>query len=327
MRLRRFVGVLAALALSLASACDGRGGADSRVVRIGHFPNMTHAHALVARALAREGKGWFEERLGEGVRVEWFTYNAGPSAMEALLAGSLDATYVGPSPAINAHVRTGGAEVRVIAAAARGGSALVVRGDGTLREPQDFRGKRIATPQLGNTQDVACRAWLADHGLRTSLTGGDAFVVPTENPDQIPLFQRGDLDAAWTVEPWVSRLELEAKGRVLVEDRDALTTVLAASARFLGERPALARALAAAHAELTQWIARHPEEAKRLARAELAAETTRAPSVELLDRAWSRMRFDVAVAPAEFESFLGAARKVGFLRDARGLARLVEIPQ
>mgnify|MGYP003694119083 CR=1 FL=1 len=327
MRLRRFVGVLAALALSSASACDGRGGADSRVVRIGHFPNVTHAHALVARALAREGKGWFEERLGEGVRVEWFTYNAGPSAMEAMLAGSLDATYVGPSPAINAHVRTGGAEVRVIAAAARGGSALVVRGDGTLREPQDFRGKRIATPQLGNTQDVACRAWLADHGLRTSLTGAMRSSCRPRTRTRSH-FSSGATSTPHG--PWSPGSRASSSRR-----RGASSSRIATrSPRFSPRAPDSwesarpSRALSPPPTPSSRNGSRAIPTRRSASRGPSSPPRPPAPHrPELLDRAWSRMRFDVAVAPAEFESFLGAARKVGFLRDARGLARLVEIPQ
>ena len=139
----------------------------------------------------------------------------------------------GPNPAINAYARSRGEEIRIVAGAVNGGSALVVQPDAGLGKPADFRGKRIATPQFGNTQDVAARAWLAAGGLRITQTGGDAQVLPTANPDQLALFQRKQVDAVWTVEPWVSRLELEAGGKILVEEKDAVTTVLAASAKFL----------------------------------------------------------------------------------------------
>src|SRR5436305_13898634 len=130
------------------------------VIRVGHFPNITHAQGLVAHNLSRQGKGWFEERLGPGIKIEWFVYNAGPSAMEAVFAQSIDLTYVGPGPALNAYTKSNGEEVRLIAGAANGGAALVVQPDQNLNAPADFRGKKIATPQLGNTQDISCRAWL-----------------------------------------------------------------------------------------------------------------------------------------------------------------------
>ena len=198
----------------------------------------------MAHHLTRHGRGWFEQRLGPGVKIEWFVYNAGPSAMEAILANSIDLTYVGPNPAINAYAKSRGREIRIVAGAANGGAALVVQPDSQLKVASDFRGKRIATPQLGNTQDVAARAWLAAGGLRITQTGGDAHVIPTSNPDQLVLFKQKQLDAVWTVEPWVSRLEMEARATVLLEEPDAVTTVLVTSVKFLGaNRRALARPL------------------------------------------------------------------------------------
>ena len=320
--LRAFI---AAVLVVLAAACGGGEPASKgeAVVRIGHFPNVTHAHGLVAHALSRAQKGWFEERLGPGVRVEWYTYNAGPSSMEALLAGSLDATYVGPNPALNTYLKSKGEEIRVLGAATRGGAALVVQGDGRIRSAADMRGKKVATPQLGNTQDVACRAWLKAHGYEVTQTGGDVTVLPTQNPDQLALFKKGDLDAAWTVEPWVSRLEREAGGKVLVSEDDALTTVLVASAKFLSERPGVARRIALAHRELTAWIVANPGEAQRLVRSELLAETRQEVSAELLAHCWPRMRFDAAISIDDFTKFVKAAEGVGYLLAAGDLGRLV----
>lgn len=319
---------LLALAAALAACGDRAGSADGgKVLRVGHFPNVTHAQGLVAHAMTREGKGWFEERLGPGVTIEWFTYNAGPSAMEAVFAGSLDLTYVGPSPALNAFVKAKGAGIRVVAGAARGGAALVVQGDGRIAKPADFKGRRVATPQLGNTQDVACRAWLAAQGFTVTQTGGDVSVIPTQNPDQLALFKKGDLDAVWTVEPWVSRLEREAKGRVLVEEGDTVTTVLVASAKFLQTQPELAKKFVAAHEELTKWVGANPAEAQRLLRAELLAETRADMPQELLAHCWPRLRFDAAIAPGAFDAFVKAAQSAGFLKDAGDLSRLIQAPR
>ncbi len=133
---------------------------------------------------------------------------------------------MGPSPALNAYVRSGGSEIRVVGGAAIGGAALVVQSDDRIKTPADFRGRKIATPEFGNTQDVACRVWLGAQGFKITQLGGDVQVIPTANPDQLVLFQRGDIDAAWTVEPWISRLELEGQAKVYLEQRDAVTTVL-----------------------------------------------------------------------------------------------------
>jgi NitT/TauT family transport system substrate-binding protein len=150
--------------------------------------------------------------------------------MEAIFADAIDLAYVGPSPAINAYAKARGEDIRIIAGAAEGGAALVVQPDAGLRRAADFKGKKIGTPQLGNTQDVAARAWLSSGGLRITLTGGDAQVIPTANPDQLSLFQQRQLDAVWTVEPWVSRLEIEAGGKVLLEETGSVTTVVVTGA-------------------------------------------------------------------------------------------------
>jgi NitT/TauT family transport system substrate-binding protein len=312
--------LVAALAACGDAPSDGR-----KHVRVGHFPNVTHAQGLVAHGLTRAGKGWFEERLGPDVAVDWYTFNAGPSAMEALLAGSIDVTYVGPSPALNAHVKSAGHEVRIVSGAARGGAALVVQGDGRIKSPADFRGKKVATPQPGNTQDVACRAWLTAQGFKVTQTGGDVTVVPTENPNQLPLFVKGDLDAAWTVEPWVSRLEREGGGKVFFEEKDAVTTVLVASAGFLERDADTARRFVKAHEELTKWLVDHGDEAKAKVRAEIAEETKKEMPAELLAQCWPRLRFDTTIAAADLESYVKAAQAAGFLKDAGDLSRLVQV--
>ncbi|MGA3006716.1 MAG: ABC transporter substrate-binding protein [Opitutaceae bacterium] len=296
--------------------------AEKITLRVGYFPNITHAQGLIGSETTREGRGWFEQRLGPDVTIQWFAYNAGPSAMEAIFAGSIDLTYVGPSPVLNAYIRSEGDEIRVLAGAAQGGAALVVHEGGDIRTPADFRGKRIATPQLGNTQDVAARAWLKKQGFRVTLTGGDVQVVPTANPDQFPLFQQGQLDAVWTVEPWVSRLVLEAKGRVFLEQDDAVVTVLVASVNLLKTHPGLAEKFRSAHAELTAWINAHPAEAQALVRAALKADTRREMPAALVAGAWHRLHFTDQVAPAQFAALVADAQSVGFLRNAIPLDRL-----
>jgi NitT/TauT family transport system substrate-binding protein len=317
--------LLAFAALSLLAA-QGSVWAQGATLRVGHFPNITHVQALVARAMERQGKNWFAERLGPDVKIEWYVYNAGPSAMEAIFAKSLDLTYVGPNPALNAYARSRGEEVRVIAGAVNGGSALVVQGDSTLAKPADFKGKRIATPQFGNTQDVAARAWLVAGGLRITQTGGDAHVLPTSNPDQLSLFQSKQLDAVWTVEPWVSRLESESGGKILVEEKDAITTILVSSAAFLKDNRDMAKRFVAAHRELTEWIQKNPEEAQRLAREELQASFKLGMPAELVARAWTRMAITPDTTLAAFQSFVKSAQAVGFLRDTPDLSRMIEAP-
>jgi NitT/TauT family transport system substrate-binding protein len=296
------------------------------VLRVGHFPNITHAQALVAHNLSRQGKGWFEERLGSGTRIEWFVYNAGPSAMEAIFAQSIDLTYVGPGPALNAYTKSNGAEVRLIAGSANGGAALVVQPDQPLKTAADFRGKKIATPQLGNTQDISCRAWLLAGGLKITQLGGDAQVLPTQNPDQLSLFQQKKVDAVWTVEPWVSRLERESGGKILVDEKDVATTVLVSSAKFLANQRELARKFAEAHAALTDWMAKNPDEAQKLIKAELLAETRSDIAADLIAQSWKRIVFTAEVPRPSIESFLQNSLKTGFIKTAPDLTKLFEKP-
>jgi NitT/TauT family transport system substrate-binding protein len=312
------------LLCAIATATVAR--AQGITLRVGHFPNITHVQALVARQLERQGKSWFADRLSGGVKIEWYAYNAGPSAMEAIFANSIDLTYVGPSPALNAYARSRGEEIRVVAGAVNGGSALVVQRDSQLTQAADFRGKRIGTPQLGNTQDVSARAWLAAGGLRITQTGGDAQVLPTANPDQLTLFLRKGLDAVWTVEPWVSRLELEAGGKVLVEETDAVTTVLVARAKFLSENRDLAHRFVAAHRELSEWIRQNPAEAQRLMSEEMRVSFRATLSPELVARAWARTTITTEISPAAFQTYVTNAQKAGFLRDVPNLSWLIETP-
>src|SRR5947207_1725635 len=314
---------ISSLSMLLAVMTAGPASGETKI-RVGHFPNITHAQGVIAHALSRQGKGWFEQRLGEGTKIEWFVYNAGPSAMEAIFANSIDLTYVGPGPALNAYTKSNGEEVRLIAGAANGGSGLIVQPDSNLKSPADFRGKKIATPQLGNTQDISCRAWLTEGGLKITQLGGDAQVLPTQNPDQLGLFKAKRIDAVWTVEPWLSRLEQEASGKALVEEKEAATTVLISSVKFLNHQRDLAKKFAQAHAELTDWIAKNPDEAQRLIKAELLEETKSDMSPQLIAAAWKRIVFTADTPRAEDEKFMQNSVRAGVIKTAPDLSKLFE---
>ncbi|HZV82644.1 MAG TPA: ABC transporter substrate-binding protein, partial [Geobacteraceae bacterium] len=179
-------------------------------VRIGYFANITHAQALVGKA-----NGTFEKKAGS--KIDWKIFNAGPTAMEALLSGAIDIAYVGPNPALNAYVRSGGKALRIIAGAASGGASLVVHRDGGIRTVSDLKGKRVATPEFGNTQDIALRHWLKEKGMKP---GSDLQVMPVKNAEILDLFMQKKIAAAWVPEPWVSRLIYEADGRIFLDERN-----------------------------------------------------------------------------------------------------------
>jgi NitT/TauT family transport system substrate-binding protein len=268
--------------------------AETEPLRVGFFPNLTHAPALAARQLEREGKDQHEAALPACVKLEWRSFNAGPSAMEALLAGAIDVAYVGASPALNAHVRTKGAEIRVLAPVAQGGNALVVRKDSGLKMPKDFIGRILGTPQLGNTQDVDARTWLREGGLNVHLSGGDAHVIPAQNADLMLLFSRGEIDAVWTVEPWVTRLTSEFGGVIAHENRDSLITVLVTTRAALEKRRPEVEAFVRSHYALCARLRADQAWQEKLVRAGLAAELrSQPPKAELIGPALARVRFAV----------------------------------
>ena len=300
------------MALLLVAGCNQE-DPNSKVIRMGGFPNVTHVQALVARNMSRHGEGWFERYL-PGYSIEWYTYNAGPTAMEALFGRTADLTYVGPSPALNAYAVSAGREVRILAGAVNGGAALMVAPGSNIHTPADFKGRSIATPQLGNTQDVSCRAWLTRNGLSCTLEGaGDCRVAPTPNSMQLQLMKQGDIDACWTVEPWVSRMESMADARILVQEPDVVTTVLVGRVGWLKHHPQEAATIIRAHRELTQWILDHPEEAQARVVEELT-ELTQAPmEPELVRSAWKRLKMTTEIDLPGLKQFVEDAQAADLL--------------
>lgn len=298
-----------AIAVSLAPLVQAQ-----TVIRVGAFPNITHPQAMVGKA-----NGWFEKAMGSEARVEWKSFNAGPSAIEALFANAIDMTYIGPNPTINGYVRSNGEAVRVIAGATSGGAALVVRNDSGIQKPEDFHGKKVASPQMGNTQDVALRSWLKSHGLKTADKGGDVQVIPIANPDQLALFLKKELDAAWAPEPWASRLVREANGRIFLDERTLwpqgqfVTANLIVSTKFLREHPELVKRWLRAHVELTDWIGQHPAEAEQLLNQQIQRETGKALSRQVLDDAYARMQPTYDPLRGSLVSAAKSAFEAGFL--------------
>jgi NitT/TauT family transport system substrate-binding protein len=283
----RLSGILAALLLGPLTM---RAQQKPVTVRVGYFPNITHAQALVGRA-----GGQFEKALGPGVQIEWKAFNAGPAAIEALFANAIDLTYVGPNPTVTGYVRSQGDAVRVIAGAASGGASLVVRQGAGIQKASDFHGKKVATPQQGNSQDIALRAWLRANGLKPREKGGDVQVLPITNADQFALFLKGQLDAAWAPEPWAARLVHEAGGKIFLDERDLwpnrqfVITDLIVRPKFLKEHPDVVRNFLRAHVELTDWIGKNPAQAKQILNQQLQKEVGKPLAPAVLDDAFSRM--------------------------------------
>jgi len=278
-------------------------------VRIGYFANITHAQALVGKA-----NGTFEKRTGS--KIDWKIFNAGPTAMEALLSGALDIAYVGPNPALNAYVRSGGTALRIIAGAASGGASLVVQKDGVIRSVNDLKGKRVATPEFGNTQDIALRHWLKEQGMKP---GRDLQVMPVKNAEILDLFMQKKIAAAWVPEPWVSRLLHEAGGRILIDERNIWpggkfpTAVLVVRAEFLSRNRDVVRGILEAHLETTEWINAQPARARKLVNAELAKLTRKPMAEAVVNDAFSRLLITYDPSRQSLMTMADRARSLGFL--------------
>jgi NitT/TauT family transport system substrate-binding protein len=286
--------LVAVCAVLLVAGCGGPGNSADGApgpapsLRLGYFANVTHAAAIVGL-----NRGYFSHELG-ATKVETQIFDAGPAAVEALFGGGLDAAYLGPSPAINAFLRSDGKAIRIIAGATSGGAQLIVRQG--INTPADLRGKTLASPELGNTQDVALRAWLSSHGLRNSVQGGgDVTIVPTKNADTLQLIKSGKLDGAWVPEPWASRLVLEAAGKELVNERDLwpggqfVTTHLIVRTDYLQRHPQTVEALLRGHVDAVQWVTQDPAGAKTVVNNAISALTGKPLKPEVVDRAWQNL--------------------------------------
>jgi len=309
------LGLVAMMMAGCASAAGSTPSADPVTeLRLGYFANVTHAPALVGLQ-----EGLFQDALGD-VEVTTSVFNAGPAAIEALTAGAIDATYIGPNPSINTFIQSAGESARIIAGAATGGAALVVR-DG-IDTPADLAGTTLATPQLGNTQDVALRSWLADQGYETDTTGGgDVSITPTENAQTLTLFQQGDIDGAWLPEPWVSRLVLDAGAHVLQDEADLWddgefpTTVLLVRKEFLDEHPDVVEHLLEGHIAAVQWIADNPDETPAVINKALEAETGKPLADAVIQRALEHVSFSVDPHADTFETLVANGLAAGTQKD------------
>ncbi|SBT88945.1 NitT/TauT family transport system substrate-binding protein [Streptomyces sp. DI166] len=264
-------------------------GLDS--VRIGYFGNLTHATALVGRH-----EGIFQKALG-GTTAQFSTFNAGPSEIEALNSGSVDIGWIGPSPAINGYTKADGTNLRIVSGSASGGVKLVVNPE-KIKSLKDVKGKRIATPQLGNTQDVAFLNWVAEQGWKVDAQSGkgDVSVVRSDNKVTPNLYRSGSIDGAWVPEPTASKLVADG-AKVLLDEADlwpdkkfVITNVIV-SQSFLKEHPKAVEAVLRASVEANRWINAHPDQAKAAANAQLAADTGKPLPADVIDRAWPSIEF------------------------------------
>jgi len=287
----------------------------SGTVNLGFFPNVTHAPALVGVA-----ENLFTDALGPDVDLSTFTFNAGTEATEALFAGALDITFIGPNPAINAFAQSDGEAVRIISGSTSGGAYLVVKPE--ITSADQLAGKTLATPSLGNTQDVALRAWLAEQGYETTPEGGgDVTILPQSNSTTLESFVSGAIDGAWVPEPWATRLILEGQGSVLVDERDLwpdtdgeyVTTHLIVRTEFLEENPGLVKAVIEGLADAIEKIEIDPAAAQADVVSQIDSITGQETSADVIAKSFENLTFTLDPIAASLAGSAADAEAVGLL--------------
>jgi NitT/TauT family transport system substrate-binding protein len=325
-RLRNAGAAVIAVALAvLAVGCSSdagdvgtSGGAAAEVpseVKLGYFPNITHAPAIIGIE-----KGYFADALGGETKLTTTAFNAGPAAIEALLSGAIDATFIGPNPAINGFAQSKGQALRIVSGAASGGVSFVVKPDITSAE--DLKGKKIGTPQLGNTQDVAVRYWLQQQGLSTDIKGGgDVSIQPQENAQILQAFGQGALDGAWVPEPWVTRLVTEAGGKVLLDESQLwpngqfIITHLIVRTDFLERYPDAIKKLIEGENKALQFIESDPAGAQQATNDGIEKDTKKRIADDILTTAWQKVTFTLDPLPETLRVSAEHAQAVGLLED------------
>ncbi len=304
--------VVAACGSSSASSASGT-SSNPVALRLGYLTNITHATPLVG-----VHNGIFARDLGSGVKLKTETFNAGPDEVTALFSGALDAAYIGPGPAINAWQKSQGQAIRIISGAASGGASLVVTKG--ITSVAGLKGKTLATPQLGNTQDVALRYFLLEHGLDTNTQGGgDVHVKPQTNSITVQEFKSGQIDGGWLPEPYASEL-VAAGGTKLVNERSLwpngqfATTLLVVRTAFLQQHPDVVAKLLKGQVDTTDYINKQPAAAQVAANSELTALTGKGLKAAVLSAAFKEITFTNDPVASSVEAGAQHAEKVGLLQ-------------
>jgi NitT/TauT family transport system substrate-binding protein len=295
------------------ASTPGQADGEQTTLRLGYFPNVTHATPIVGVE-----SGIFEDKLGKGVDLEPSTFNAGPAAVEALFADALDATYIGPNPAINAFAQSDGEAIRIISGATSGGAFLVVKPE--IKNVKGLKGTTIATPQLGNTQDVALRSFLKEKGFETTTDGGgDVSIVPQDNAITLTAFQSGDIDGAWVPQPWAERLVSEGGGKVLVDERDLwpngqyVTTHLIVRTAFLDEHPDVVQRLLEGQVAANDFLKTNRAVAENLVASGIERATGKAIAPELVAATFDTVTFTNDPVASSLKKSAKDAESVGLL--------------
>lgn len=301
-----------------SSGTDTTNHGPATELRLGYFPNVTHAAALIGL-----DKGMFAKELG-ATKLTPQSFNAGPDEVSALLGGSLDAAFIGSGPAINAFAKSDGAAVRLVAGATSGGAQLVVRPD--IATPADLAGRTLATPQLANTQDVALKTW-----LHTTNLAGRVTVTNLANPQSLTEFRKGDIQGAWLPEPWSSQLVLTGGGRVLVDESSLWphgrfpTTVLVVRTEYLAQHPATVAALLRGELDAIDYAGSDRAGAEAAVNDQLRALTGKALAQPVLDRAFGQIALTLDPLLGDFPELTRDQVTAGIAKSAPSVAGFADL--
>lgn len=318
------VAALGAIGLSGCSSSKSASGSENPTIRLGYFPNLTHGTALLGLQ-----EGIFDSEVKGKATIKPQTFSAGPQAIEALNSGAIDATFIGPGPSINAFVKAKGKNLVIVSGAASGGASLVAKPE--ITSVAQLKGKKIATPSLGNTQDIALRHWAKAQGWNTTKEGaGDILVTPTENANLVSAWKADAIDAAWSPEPYASKL-VAAGGHVLVNEATLwpkgafTTTVLAVTQEFLKDHPDAVAGLVSGVVKTNAWIATNQAKAKADANAKLGELTGEPLPQKVIDSAWKQLRFTNDPITSSIKTDFEQAKEVGFLKDGSSIEGLLQL--
>jgi sulfonate transport system substrate-binding protein len=301
------------------------GGGGSTALRLGYFANLTHATPLIG-----VGNGTYASTLGTDVNLKTSIFGSGTEEIEALFAGAIDAGYIGPNPAVNGYVKSKGEALRIVAGATSGGAALVVKPD--IGSAADLKGKVLATPSLGNTQDVALRAYLEDNGLNADTSGGgDVSIHPQDNAQTLDAFKANTVQGAWVPEPWATRLVVEGGGKVLVDEATLwpegkfATTELIVSTKFLNDHPDAVKKLIEAQIATEQFISANPDESEKIANEQIEAITGKKLADGVLGPAFKNLTFTNDPVASSVQQSAADAHDVGLLDSVPDLKGLFDL--
>ena len=302
------------LILTIGVSLNSSDESHENTLRIAYFPNIGHAIPIVGME-----KGFFETSVGNATKIETRVFDSGPQAIESLFANSVDLAYVGPGPAINGFLNSENHNVKILAGAASGGASFIVHPESEIHFASDFVGKKIAAPQIGNTQDVSLRHYLSENGLKSAEKGGSVIVYNIPNPDIYTLFVKGDIDGAWVAEPWATILETELNGKRLFHEEELwpnqefASVLLIGNTNYVETNPVLVANLIDSHQKTADWINENPVETRDIFNSFLNSHLGQSLSDDIVDIALSNLLITYDPLPDSVHSFAEKANTLGYL--------------